>query len=204
MNRKFHMLTLAGAGLAVLVGCATKVPMIEYHEGTYQMKVQALQHWDLMAKEIAAATFGFPGFGEKSITLAGGANSTEFLQALNGMIKSELVNRSMRVLDTPDAALTLTVETQLVRHGRRYYRNPTTLLGALGYAGIHIFSGREVGLSRNAKSELLVLSVVREGGIPKMAVKQMVYVSADEDSLYNTPLYNTTAARPVSTIKVTR
>ena len=198
MNRKYHILTLAGVGLAVLVGCATKVPMIEHHEGTLQIKVQALQHWDLMAKEIAGATFRFPGFSEKSITLAGCTDSTEFLQALNGMIKSELVNTSMRVLDTPDAALTLTVETQLVQHGRRFNSNPTTLFGALGYAHVQIFSGYEVGTPRSARSELLVLSVVREGGIPKMAVKQIVYVSADEEWLYGAPW-----TRPVSTIKVT-
>jgi len=204
MNRKYHMLALAGVGLAVLVGCATKVPMIEHHEGTLQIKVQALQHWDLMAKEIAGATFRFPGFSEKSITLAGCTDSSEFLQALNGMIKSELVNTAMRVLETPDAALTLTVETQLVHHGRRFNANPTTLLGALGYAGINIISGYEVGLPRNAKSELLVLSVVREGGVPKMAVKQIVYVSASEESLYNAPLGNTLSTRSVSTIKVTR
>ena len=204
MNRKYPMLTLAGAGLAVLVGCATQVPMTKYHEGTYQIRVQALQHWDLMAKEIAGATFRFPGFSEKSIALAGCTNSTEFLQALNGMIKSELVNTSMRVLETPDAGLTLTVETQLVRHGNRFVANPTTLLGALGYRGIQIVSGYEVGRPRSARCELLVLSVVREGGIPKMAVKQIVYVSADEECLYVAPpTYAELLPRPVSTIKVT-
>jgi hypothetical protein len=198
-DRGFIILAVCGG---MLTGCATKVPMVRYHEGTYQTKVQALQHWDLMAEEIADKTAGVPAFSGKSVALTGSTGTSDFLRALNAMVKTELLNKGVRVLETPDAALTLSVETQLVRHGERFVGNPTTLLGALGYAGVHVFTGQTVGTRRSAKAELLVLSVVREGGIAKMAVKQIVYVSDDEASLYET----TTLLEPrsVSTLKVTQ
>jgi len=217
MNRSNYLaLALAVVGVGILAGCATRVPLVQHHEGTYQIKVQALEHWDLMAKEVAGMTARFPGFGDKAIRVDtnaisiayfyrdeglgrahGDSRDTFFSGAFADMIKSELANTRMTLTESTNAPLTLFVRVHLARHAKRFSSNPTTIFGALGYGADGVFTGQEVGSPEDCKYEVLVVTQVREGDRIRMAVKQIVYVSADEGYLYCNPIYRKTDLVPV-------
>ena len=223
MKRKHHIsLTLAVVGAGILVGCATRVPLVQHHEGAYQIKVQALEHWDLMAKEVAAKTTSFPGFATKAIKVETNTVSTTYIPreeglgrafedtrntfftaAFSDMIRSELANSSMELTEAATAPLSLVVRVHLARHGTRFRVNPTTIFGAAGYGVEHIFTGQEVGTPGSTKSEVLVVTEIREGERIRMAVKQIVYVSPDEGYLYFNPNYRKLDLVPVK-VTVTR
>jgi hypothetical protein len=209
-------LILAVVGVGILVGCETRVPLVQHHEGTYQIKVQALEHWDLMAKEVAAKTTSFPGFATRAIQVDTNTVSTPyvyrdeglgrahedtrntfFTEAFTDMIRSELANSSMKLVESTNTPLTLSVRVHLARHGKRFSSNPTTIFGAIGYHVDSVFSGQEVGSPDNCKYEVLVVTQVREGERVMMAVKQIVYVSADEGYLYFNPIYRKLDMTPV-------
>ena len=217
MKRRNHLLLVSAVvGAGILVGCATRVPLVKHHEGTYQIKVQALEHWDLMAKEVAGMTARFPGFGDKAIRVDTNTVSTTYVYrdeglgrayedprntffsgAFTDMIKSELANTRMTLMESTNAPLTLFVRAHLARHARRFSANPTTIFGALGYGADGVFTGQEVGSPEDCKYEVLVITQVREGERVRMAVKQIVYVSADEGYLYFNPIYRKLDLVPV-------
>ena len=211
---KQECLPILAVVAVALAGCTTNVPMIESHRGTYQIKVQALQHWDEMAKEVAGETARYPLFGDQAITLdtqtlstlyspdnppTEGTGRTLFGDVFYDMIKSELANTRMHVTDAPDAPLRLTVHTYLVHHGNRFVMNPTSPLGAIGYGADKIVTGRQIGTPESTKSELLVVTLINEGDRIRMAVKQIVYVSPDEEFLY----LPATPPNPSVTVEVT-
>lgn len=167
-----------------LIGCASKVPNIKYHSSPYQTKVMALQHWDVLAQEVAIKIAANPTLSGKTIS-PDHAGSSEFAQAFNRMLKAELLNNNLKIVPMPEGETILSVETQLVEHGKRFDENHTTFFNKHLFEANQIITGKEVGTPDPTKSELLIFSVLRQGGVPKLAVKQIVYVSSDEAYLYH-------------------
>jgi hypothetical protein len=202
-------LCISLVALAGLLGC--RVPTVEYHVGLHQKKVQALQHWDLMAKEVVDKATADPRFAGKAIAVNETANATVFLNTFNQLIKTELLNRKALSVDGSAAAPSLEVKTQLLRHRGKvnsFVPNPASLPAWIISLPIDLIAGGVFGELHEAnvelRSELLVISLIREGGVPQMGVKQIVYVHRDEAAaFYLRPARFVSTYEPVSPVKVT-
>jgi len=217
-------LCISLAALTGLLGCATKVPTVEYHQYS-QRKVQAMKHWDQMAREVVNKVTTNANFAGRSIVVNQPTNASAFLVFFNQMVKTEMLKTGgpARYAEAPAAPLTLDVQTQLVRHSRRYGwfpndgtwgsdflnsllwgGNPSSFVSGAVNTPFNLLTGAVFGTPRETASELLVLSVISQDGIPQMAVKQIVYVDRDEDvALYWRPAKYVGTYEPPSPIQVT-
>jgi hypothetical protein len=187
----FNMKRLAyfvgGSFLVYTLGCKTNVPMVGHHPGTFQTKVQAAEHWQLMSRELAGRIAGNPNVTGKSVYLEVRGPQTPFAEAYYNLLITELTARSMKVALAPaeSAAVQLTITTQLIRHGdREFWANPATLFGAIGYGFRNIFVGDSTGSDRATSEELIVTSWLRANGTLELASSQIVYVSPQDAHLY--------------------
>jgi hypothetical protein len=195
-------LCLSLVALGGLLGCSTRVPAVKYHHGLYQKKVQALKHWDLMAKEVVDKITSDPRFAGKAIAVNETTNATVFMGTFNELIKTELLKRNALSVEV-DAATTLHVQTQLVRHnGKRFVINPSSLISGAVMGTVQLVTGGAFGTRRETSSELLVISLAREEGIPKMGVKQIVYVDRHEDAALYLRAAKPAGSETASTLKV--
>ena len=197
------LVCVAVFALAGLSGCATRVPTVDYHHG-HQKKVQAFKHWDVMAKEVVDKTLADPRFAGQTIAVSDAPNATVFAGTFNQLIKTELLKRDALNVTGGDTVPTLHVQTQLLRHpGKRYTFNPSSLLACLVEGTVHIITGGVFGTPRETTSELLVISLVKEGTTPRLGVKQIVYVDRDEDVAFYLQPARLAGNQLVSTLKVT-
>jgi hypothetical protein len=178
-------LCISLVALAGVLGC--RVPTVEYHSGLHQKKVQAFQHWDLMAKEVVDKATADPRFAGKAFAVSEASNGTVFLNTFNELIKIELLNRKALSVDGSAAAPMLEVKTQLLQHrgGKAWFvPNPASLPAWIISLPVDLIAGgvfSELDESNvEHRSELLVISLVKEGGVPLMGVKQIVYVHQQE------------------------
>ncbi len=198
------LLYVAAFTIAGLAGCATRVPTVDYHHGMHQKKVQALKHWDAMAKQVVDKTMADPKFTGRAIAVNELPNTTVFGGTFNQLIKTELLKRNALDVAGGGTAPTLHVQTQLLRHpGKRYTFNPSSLLTGLIGGTVQIITGGAFGTQRETTSELLVISLVKEGTTPILGVKQIVYVDRDEDVAFYVQPAKLARNEQASTIKVT-
>lgn len=95
----------------VLVGCS-QVPKPMAYQLSYQQKMQAARHWEILAQDVASHVAG------------GGAGASVFVEPRSGvfgdaftqMLVTELVSQGVTVAAQPGAAATLSFDVQMVRH----------------------------------------------------------------------------------------
>ena len=182
--KKVILFSLPLFALGGLLGC--RVPSVDYHVGLHQKKIQALQHWDLMAKEVVDKVTADSRFAGKAIAVKASANPTVFANTFHQMIKTELLNRKALNVDGDANAPTLEVDTQLVRHrGRNWFAvNPGSPIALAIILPIQVITGGVFGDFNEASSEIMVVSLARDGGVPQMAVKQIAYVEYAEAAAF--------------------
>jgi len=121
--------------LALLVsfGCASRVPVAKNHPLTRQYKAKAAHHWDVLADDIArqtqvaAAGLDSPIKGTPLYIKPPPGNSA-FSAAFSNFLITRLVNRGLPVTSNAEDGVTISYETQLVRHdSSRYTHLPGTL-----------------------------------------------------------------------------
>ncbi|MDQ6632947.1 MAG: hypothetical protein M3Y82_14530 [Verrucomicrobiota bacterium] len=167
MKKRINIfLTLLSLGS--LIGCATKTSQVQDRASSYQINATALRHWDSVAREVAWKIAGHPLVAGKTLSLDQPGNS-EFLQAFNRILEQELLRNGMKIRPLPEGQLVLSVETQFLQHAEQF--SETT-------------ARKQNGRPDPTQSELFIFSVAREAGIPRAAVKQIVYVNSSEASLY--------------------
>jgi hypothetical protein len=184
------------------MGCKTHTPMVRNHEGVYQYKAEAAEHWREMANDMAdklcrrlSSQTGLPG--SAVFIEPPKPDASEFDLAYYRMLKVQLLDQGWKLVDQPAAALVnISFQTQLVSHGdRRYWEDPTTLFGALGlnattpfgafgYEVVHFFTGDNTGSDRKTSKDLIVTAFVRTNGVPLFGHIQIVYVPAGDAPLY--------------------
>jgi len=94
------------------------VPLATTYELTYQQKMQAAAHWQVLARDIAdqVALCSAPMTG--AILIVSEGPPTAFSTALDDMLVTEFVTRGFAVRDVPSGdALELRYKTQIIRHG---------------------------------------------------------------------------------------
>ena len=106
---------------AVLAGCAmSPIPVAENFPLTVQKKVRSAGHWNLLSRDVVEQTVA-------SLQKAGAApqstvhvplavNASDFERAFHEMVITELVQKGWHVLPASNAALTLSYQSQVVRH----------------------------------------------------------------------------------------
>lgn len=108
-----------GAGAALLVGCASSpIPVSANFPITVEPKVRSAGHWNLLSKDVVAQTLeslskaGVSG----NLYVALPANPTAFDKAFQNFLITDLVKSGRVVQQSPDQALEVSYQTQVVRH----------------------------------------------------------------------------------------
>ena len=216
MNKLVPLCILLTA-LLPTVGCKTHTPMVRYHDGTYQVKVEAAAHWRLMADELCKQLSTKTGLRDSAIFIEPlPKDASDFDLAYHRMVKVQLLSQDWKVVDRPeDAPLRTSIETQLVPHGTRnwananegarfweagltgdeywdecypgFWGNATTFFSDFGYSLAHFFTGDETGFDWQTSTDLIVTAIVRKDGVPSFGHTQIVYVAAKDAPLYMAP-----------------
>ena len=131
------------AVVSVLVGCS-QVPKPTAHLISYQKKMQAAQHWQVLAADVACqvaeeyASVASPGV---YVEPGKGVFGDAFTQLLN----TELVNAGIPITSNPRNAVILSFDVQLVRHRADWpHRRDRTQLGFWTVVGTGIRVARNV------------------------------------------------------------
>src|ERR1043166_2904644 len=184
---KKHFRLLFGLSLlAGALGCKTNVPMVRHHPATLQTKLQAVDHWRIMAQELAERIASEPGLKTKGLYVQPLEEPSSFAEAYRKLLISELMHRSVKLAETPELApVRVSIANQLVSHGdREFLCNPTTIFSAIGLGVRNFFVGDGLGTDWQTREELLVTTQVHENEVLRLLDTQIVYVSPNDASLY--------------------
>ena len=111
---------------ALITGCKTRVPNVDYFRGPSQFRVASMQHWDAMAQmEAKDLTTRVSADGQTKILGGQGpavsiqaAEQTDFTRCYTKMLQTELLTRGVRIAESPEQApMRCLVETYVVTHG---------------------------------------------------------------------------------------
>ena len=140
---------LAPRALVALGACQSQVPLASTYELTFQQKMQAAEHWRVLARDIVgqvalrAAPYGY------DIAIEREGPSTVFATAFDDMLVTEFVQNGFIVRESAQpGGLLLRYKTQLVTHAPgREVRPPAGTFVALGAGIIALHAALENTLS---------------------------------------------------------
>lgn len=102
----------------LLLGCA-QVPKPSTYPLTYQQKMQAAHHWDLLAKEVAQKVVSEQGnLGTSGVYVPPGKGV--FGAAYSSLVMTELANSGVTLAASPQGAAVLGVEVQLIQYRAKW------------------------------------------------------------------------------------
>jgi len=147
--RRALLFLLAPLALFVLGACQSQVPMASTYELTFQQKMQAAEHWRVLARDIVtqvaerARPYGY------DIAIEREGAGTVFATAFDDMLVTEFVQSGFVVRETAQPGdLLLRYKTQLVTHAPgRDVRPPLGTFVALGGGVIALHAALENTLS---------------------------------------------------------
>lgn len=108
-----------GAGAALLVGCAVSpIPVSANFPLTVEPKVRSAGHWNLLSNDVVKQTLESLGRLGVSGNLYVGlpANASAFDRAFQQFLITDLVKSGRVVQQSPNQALEVSYQTQVVRH----------------------------------------------------------------------------------------
>lgn len=205
ITKTLKLLTL-GCAAAVMAGCTTSpIPVSENFPLTVQPKVRSAGHWNLLSKDVAAQTLQtLSRVGTTSgLYVSLPANATTFDKAFREFLITELFKSGRVVQQTPDNALEVSYQVQLVRHesprphfvpgkftmitsglyalyGLHAQHLDVQLAGGLGLAAVadYVASADSGGPTH---TEMILTTTVATGG-RYLARKTDIYYLQDEDA----------------------
>ena len=143
-----------GAGAAVLAGCASSpIPVSANFPLTVEPKVRSAGHWGLLSNDVAKQTLeslsklGVSG----NLYVALPANPTAFDRAFNNFLITDLVKAGRVVQQSPDQALEVSYETQVVRHNSP---RPNFLPGRFTMITAGLYAAYGLGLNPNVGDKM--------------------------------------------------
>ena len=130
MKYKPLMILLAPLALAA---CASQVPLPTTHPISYQQKMQAAHHWNVLAADVVTQVGEGLGSLNRPVYVAAGSDPTEFNQGFRSLLQTELVSQGFSVTRAPVGnAVTLEFDVQAIIHADRgYIRSKPGLYTAL-------------------------------------------------------------------------
>ncbi|MBK7281217.1 MAG: hypothetical protein IPI09_11030 [Burkholderiales bacterium] len=154
MIPKTLKLLALGAGAAVLAGCASSpIPVSANFPLTVEPKVRSAGHWGQVSNDVAKQTLeslsklGVSG----NLYVALPANPTAFDRAFNNFLITDLVKAGRVVQQSPDQALEVSYETQVVRHNSP---RPNFLPGRFTMITAGLYAAYGLGLNPNVGDKM--------------------------------------------------
>ncbi|WP_461211158.1 hypothetical protein [Desulfocurvus sp. DL9XJH121] len=125
----------------LLLGCQSQLPVATTYPMTGQHKMQAAEHWNILAADVAGRVARAVHDRVELRLLAIDVDTDQvdgpFHQVFKELLRSQLVFQGLQVSDKEENQLELRYKVQMVRHGMRFQRPPPGLLTAIG-AGIAV------------------------------------------------------------------
>lgn len=131
----------AVAGTLLLAGCNSQIPYATTYKMTGQQKMQAAEHWNILAADVADRVRAALDDRVELRLLAVDVDTDQergpFHKVFKELLASQLVQRGVQVPDKPENQLELVYSVQVVRHGMRFQRPPPGILTLIG-AGVSV------------------------------------------------------------------
>lgn len=208
---------------AMLAGCAmpySEAPLATNFPTTKQEKVQAAAHWDFIAKDVASRITARLPAEKKPLYFVQKSGGSAFDRAFANMLISSLVANGQTVVKQPAGALSIEVDTQVVRfsENRPQYKHAGTAsalttglwvlneveptaagaLTALVFAGdAYAWFRSEFASGETPQTEIIVTTSISDDE-RYLARSTNVYYTADPDIA----LYQARPSLPVGKIQV--
>jgi len=116
-------------------GCTTQVPYPIPHKLSTQKKMQAAQHWEMLARDVAEqvrfALNNIHRINHKPIYVKS-YNSTPFHEVFHGLLISHLVQKGLAVSCNDQDAIVMEYQARIVAHSERFVRHPPIKYTVLG------------------------------------------------------------------------
>lgn len=180
------------------------IPVAENFPLTVQKKVRSAGHWDLLSQDVVAQTLGSlekaGASPQTSVHVAIPSNSSDFDRAFHEFLITQLVQKGWQVLPTENAELTVSYQTQIVRHNSErphFVPGIFTTLTAGAYvahnitpaaAGLLLAGSLDYASSANTggptHTELVLTTTVMGGGRYVSRKTDVYYVEESDVSLF--------------------
>lgn len=131
-----------------LAACASQVPVPTTYPITFQHKMQAAHHWDLLTADVADRLSGAlagVGSGQPVVLYVRESRccTSEFGEAFRNLLITHLMDKGFGVTEDPEAtALTVEYDVQLISHNDRGFIRPPPGL----FSGLAALAGSLFGL----------------------------------------------------------
>ncbi len=186
MIQKSALLSIMGLmGLTMVSsGCSTEIPLATAPPLYTQQKIQAIDHWDNIANDVAMrvqkSLEDRPDLVAKPIYIKPPTNRP-FSTAFYNLLRTRLVSKGMQVADKPEPdMLTLDYTLQMVLHGTPH----GTWLPSLGGMGIAVAGLVTGGYTTTSNHELMINSRIMHNNRYVMHLSHIVYINDDDWPLY--------------------
>ncbi len=131
----------AVAGALLLAGCSSQIPYATTYKMTGQHKMQAAEHWNILAADVAdrvrAALDDRVELRLLAVDVSTDQEQGPFHKVFKELLVSQLVQRGVQVPERQENQLELVYSVQVLRHNGRFQRPPPGLLTLLG-AGVAV------------------------------------------------------------------
>ncbi len=204
MPHRILLVMLAGILPAVIAGCAsTELPLATTPPLYTQDKIQAVDHWDNIANEVALRVQKSLEDRPDLITLpiyVKPPNDRPFSLAFHALLCTRLVSRGMQVSDLPEAdTLTLEYNVQTVLHDA----SRGTWLPSLASMGIGVIALVTGQYTSGSDHELIINSAIIHHNRYVMHLSNVVYINEDDWPLYVSPESSDPMAGRTRTVHIT-
>ena len=192
----------ACAALVVLAGCADR-PIEELRPASSQQKLASVKHWDdlayVTAVQIVNATAGLK---EKSFYIRRRDTASPFHKAFYDFLVTRLLENKQTVSLSPEHAIVVNYDLQVVRRGDRPLRTlpgPFSVLaggaialvegGTAAAYGLGAFTGLALdGLGNQPNTEVVVTTTLTNGDTYVMRKSSTYFIRSDDVPEYVSPI----------------
>jgi hypothetical protein len=137
----------------VTAGCASQVPVAETYPVSYQKKMKASHHWDVLAADVVAQTKASLKRNNyldgRELYVVPAEQKTAFNRAFGNFLTSQLVNQGLPVSTKREGSVVVQYETQLVKHNSE---RPNYAPGMLTTLTAGVLVARDVALHASGES----------------------------------------------------
>jgi len=158
-------LLLLALPVLLLAGCQSQLPMASSYPMTSQHKMQAAEHWNILAGDVADRIYEALQDRVELRLLALDIDTDQsgpFHDVFKELLKSQLVFRGLQVADKEENQLEVKYKVQVVKHGSRFQRPPPGLLTVIG-SGISVMRDHLTIKANYAAAPLGLLADITSG-----------------------------------------
>ena len=191
-----------------LGACMSQVPVATTYPVTFQKKMQAAHHWDILTEDVANRLHdALIGSGEQgrpiSLYVQQPKYDSHFGEAFHSLLITHLMERGFSITENPAAGLPLNYDVQVVSHNDRGFIRPmpglftalassvfvlrevagesSTAAWMLGAVGVDVATGY---ITDNPNNEIIVTTSVMSGDRYVARVRDIYYISDNNVGQY--------------------